>query len=417
MAKLLKIGRGKENDIIIADPSVSRRHIELFINDEGAVFITDLNSSNGTTVNGIVLTGSMILCSNDVVKLGSADPLPWTNYFDLGSEHAVEPIVDRLVVEEGIVASTNRNWIFAAIAAVVVVFLIVGGIYITNQDNNGWKKIAENTSSNNTTISDNTSTDNTTVPVNPDGDVKPTYKNRRITYDYSCMDSYMLTEASDWETELVNLSNAKVSLGEEIQVGEQLYNACKLEYIFLSGNQQNKIKNIKNKLVREIDSPRGFNYKIYLIEDNQVNAFTAGGYIFVTTGMMNFVHNDDELACVIGHEIAHNERKHINLQLKRQKVTSELFGELFAEAADALAFMVTTPFNQKKETESDFYGINYATRAGYNSCEAIKLWKRMSEQEGEFDQLDNMMRSHPYSIKRSSCCKNHINTNFDFICN
>ena len=81
MAKLIKIGRSKENDIVISETSVSRFHAELFQDDEGNILITDLNSTNGTTINGVRLVGSQILQSNDIVKLGNSAPLPWRTYF------------------------------------------------------------------------------------------------------------------------------------------------------------------------------------------------------------------------------------------------------------------------------------------------------------------------------------------------
>ena len=89
---------------------------------------------------------------------------------------------------------------------------------------------------------------------------------------------------------------------------------------------------------------------------------------------------------------------------------------LFGEVATGLSNMFTAPFNQKNETESDFYGIGYAYAAGYDPCVSIELWKRMSEDESEFNHLENMMRTHPFSIKRSECCRNHIESNYNKTC-
>jgi hypothetical protein len=78
--KLVKVGRARENDIVLQDTSVSRYHLELFRDDEGHVFLTDLDSGNGTFVNGRKISGSVLLEDNDIVKAGNS-VLPWKNYF------------------------------------------------------------------------------------------------------------------------------------------------------------------------------------------------------------------------------------------------------------------------------------------------------------------------------------------------
>ena len=93
-----------------------------------------------------------------------------------------------------------------------------------------------------------------------------------------------------------------------------------------------------------------------------------------------------------------------------------MFGDFFGGMATGLSSIITTPFNQRNETESDYYGIGYAHKAGYDICASIDLWERMSEDESDFNELENMMRSHPYSKKRSECCRNHIETNYNKTC-
>jgi pSer/pThr/pTyr-binding forkhead associated (FHA) protein len=88
--KQLKIGRSADCDIVIDDNSVSRYHAELFQDDEGNVFITDLNSSNGTFINGNKLVESDMLKQNDIVKIGTTI-LPWRNYL---KEEVIEQPVD-----------------------------------------------------------------------------------------------------------------------------------------------------------------------------------------------------------------------------------------------------------------------------------------------------------------------------------
>ena len=81
MVKIVKIGRGQNNDIFINDPAVSLNHCEISQDDNGEFHITDLNSTNGTYVNDtILLNPNTLLRSSDVVRIGNTT-LPWIDYF------------------------------------------------------------------------------------------------------------------------------------------------------------------------------------------------------------------------------------------------------------------------------------------------------------------------------------------------
>lgn len=418
--KLIKIGRSNQNDIVIDDTSVSRFHLELFQDDHGQVFITDLKSTNGTTINGRRLIDSEILKPNDIVKLGSAPPILWQNYFREASNRVKTDASAPLEL----LVSSEKNWATWTIAGSTITLLVILG-FIYKDSILGSSKAKDNQI---VSIDENGKPRNEDgeVILHPDSDQKkkpvvpkipiPQPNSQTITYDYGCMNQSLINGFGDLETEIVGGFGETVSLDEEKEVGKQLYDGCRDKYQFITDKRSRKLNAIKGKLESAIKNPRGFNYSIYLIRDNEINAFTAGGYIFVTTGMYNFVENDDELACVIGHEMAHNECKHINQHLTKQKVNHKVLGELFGSDADALIFFMTTPFNQKRETESDFHGIDYAVTAGYNSCKVINLWTRMASMETTGTKIDEMMRTHPYSSKRSTCCGKHIESNYDFKC-
>ena len=243
-------------------------------------------------------------------------------------------------------------------------------------------------------------------------------KDKKITYDFSCLDDDKdlgTTEVIDVlervDREVTNTLGGEVTVEDEERVGNQLLNDCRNEYQFIeSGIKIENLRAILKRLVDEIQEPKGFHYQIFLIESDELNAFTAGAKIFVTTKMYSFCKTNDELACVIGHEINHNELGHIKEQLQKEQLIT-------AEGA-ALAQLATISFGQKKETHCDMTGIDLAIAAGYNGCVNIELWKRMQKEfdEGEFNALDNLLRSHPYSEKRAKCSQQHILNNYGFDC-
>ena len=68
--KLIKIGTSNKNDIVIdGDNTVSRQHLQIFIDDESNVFVTDLNSMNGTFVNGEIIKEPVLLKPYDILKI------------------------------------------------------------------------------------------------------------------------------------------------------------------------------------------------------------------------------------------------------------------------------------------------------------------------------------------------------------
>jgi hypothetical protein len=90
--KLIKIGRDPLNDIVLMHRSISRFHVEVFVNEEGQVFITDLQSSNGTYINGQKISKSRILEPGDILRLGVEKPLRWQKW--LSQSKTVEGKVD-----------------------------------------------------------------------------------------------------------------------------------------------------------------------------------------------------------------------------------------------------------------------------------------------------------------------------------
>ena len=400
--KLIKVGRGADNDIVLNHDEISTHHVEFFMDESGLVFITDMNSNNGSYVNNIRMTSSAQLQPNDKVRLGTIE-IDWMDYFRIKPQSfSTKP--NRVSSKK----SESSGVPLYAYIIIAVVFLC-GGIYALNEfvltDQNTNESSSNSSSQSSSGGSSGTTSEDSELTIPKD-----------IEYNYDCLGTDLLNEASALESDLINMTGIEVTVEEEEEVGKEVYDQMKEEYDFTNGVYLNRCQTIMDRLVPHIKDAKGFNYKIYVMETEMINAFTVGGYIFVTTGIIDFSKNDSELACIIGHEIAHNERGHIEKQVKKNKFNQGLFGDVFGEVATGLGNMFTAPFNQKNETESDFYGIGYAYAAGYDPCVSIELWKRMSEDESEFNHLENMMRTHPFSIKRSECCRNHIESNYNKTC-
>ncbi|MDA9875445.1 FHA domain-containing protein [Flavobacteriaceae bacterium] len=412
----IKIGKAPTNDIVINDKTVSREHLVVFIDDDKNVFITDLGSTNGTYVNGVRIEESVKLETLDVLRVGNS-LVEWpqflisNNNLDKVYETLKDP--DPIFKEKPVLKSeaTNLKLIYKyslIFVIIIVVVIIIMSFADRNTNYNDEVVIAERT--------------NTEIPIKRKQQKK---QRTSVTYDFSCLSSngdigsndaiYNFGEITR-EVQSSFFDTIDISVDDEQDAGRQILEAYKKEYRFIeSGAEFQNLKSISRNLVSRLAKPRGFNYKIYFIDDPMLNAMTAGGYIFFFKGMYDFCNTNSEIAAIISHEIAHNELGHLTLDMKKQKAASEwgILGEIVLGIENA----TTQSFNQKQESEADLFGMDLVYPTSFRNCDAITLWKRMSQNENEFDILDNFFRSHPYSKNRSNCIRNHLTSNYNKNCN
>ena len=159
------------------------------------------------------------------------------------------------------------------------------------------------------------------------------------------------------------------------------------------------------------DAP-GWKWQINLITSNELNAFCMpGGKMMVYTGLINQLHlTNDEIAIVLGHEIAHALREHSREQVSQAmaartaiSISSALFG--FGEGGAGVAnagydALIATRFNRTDETEADRIGLELTARAGYDPHAGVNLWRKMmaATQGGRPPQF---LSSHPAEAGRA----------------
>jgi len=129
-------------------------------------------------------------------------------------------------------------------------------------------------------------------------------------------------------------------------------------------------------------------WEINLLGSHQINAFCMpGGKIAFYSGILTTLKlSDDEVAIVMGHEIAHALREHARERLAKNELTqlgTTLLGQFigggkYAGAFDAGGKMLTLKFSRDDETEADVVGLDLAARAGYDPRSGITLWQKMT---------------------------------------
>jgi predicted Zn-dependent protease len=132
-----------------------------------------------------------------------------------------------------------------------------------------------------------------------------------------------------------------------------------------------------------------FDYQFAVVRDGRVNAFAVpGGYVYVNSGLLASVKNEDELAAVLGHEVAHVHAHHV---VRQQEATqalnyAALLGMLLSvvqPAAGALASAassaVTLQYQRQFEQEADYLGARYLQAAGYDPRAMLDFFKQLSD--------------------------------------
>jgi predicted Zn-dependent protease len=172
------------------------------------------------------------------------------------------------------------------------------------------------------------------------------------------------------------------------------------------------VDEVGRRLVEEAHDRR-FDYRFYVVNEQTPNAFAIpGGHIFVTSGLIRFVDTEDELAGVIGHEIAHSVLRHIDKAMDRAKRLSLLtLAAIIAGAfltkdakgaatlstgAMAMAQSLMLKYTRENEAEADQKGIKYLTDAGYGSQAMVTFLKKIySWQRAIAPDIPTYLSTHP----------------------
>ncbi len=165
-----------------------------------------------------------------------------------------------------------------------------------------------------------------------------------------------------------------------------------------------RLKQVRDRLVSAIPNPPQF--QLLVSDDPSINAGATFGRVIVSTGMLNFVRSDDELAAIVGHEIAHLSHGHVSrgvlnsilLSLASQLIDSIYpgVGLLTAE----LGGLFLNHYNQNQEREADAVGLRYAFAAGYDPRAGAEVMRRMAREVPETAAAD-FFSSHPSSPQRA----------------
>ena len=203
--------------------------------------------------------------------------------------------------------------------------------------------------------------------------------------------------------------SAKVAYAEVMQ-GAQQKHALNVDPAMTA-----RVRNVAGRIIPQVGAFRPdalkWNWQVNVIQSDELNAWCMpGGKIAVYSGIINQLKlTDDELAAILGHEIAHALREHARERASEQATAGLLINVgaagmgLGNAGADMGKLAYQTTFGLKNsrthETEADRIGVELAARAGYDPRAAITLWQKMAARSGGKSQPE-FLSTHPSASTR-----------------
>ena len=206
------------------------------------------------------------------------------------------------------------------------------------------------------------------------------------------------------------LIDGSISIDEEKAIGLQAYQDILSKERPVDPNSQiaQQVRDIAKRLIAKVPEVEAqmaadsghkpnrawesFEWEVNVIQSDQANAFCLpGGKMAVYTGLIPIAQNDDALAVVMGHEIAHALLRHGAQRMSQQKLgqLGQMAGAVsgmdpqsqqMMQAAMGYGFLL--PYARKHETEADAVGLMLAAAACFDPQQSVPLWERMGEASG-----------------------------------
>lgn len=154
-------------------------------------------------------------------------------------------------------------------------------------------------------------------------------------------------------------------------------------------------------------------WEFVVFESDEVNAFALpGGKVAVYTGLLKLAQSDDELACVMGHEVAHVSSRHGAERTSQQLVAAgtTALSAAYLETRDmdptkrnlilaglgaGATYGVILPYSRLHETEADSVGLRFAANGGYDPRAAVTFWQRMAQASAGKSKPPELFSTHP----------------------
>lgn len=203
--------------------------------------------------------------------------------------------------------------------------------------------------------------------------------------------------------------------GEMAELGAQSFEEMKKNEKISTDEKTNAyVQCVTQEITKTLGKQPDFDqWEVVVFDSPQVNAFALpGGKIGVYTGLLQVANNQDQLAAVIGHEIAHVQANHSNERLSTSQIAGygtdiskmAIEGSEYQEIGMGalglgVQYGVMMPYGRAQESESDILGLQLMNKAGFDPTQSVDLWKNMAKASGGEEPME-FLSTHPSNTTR-----------------
>ncbi|HHD77972.1 MAG TPA: M48 family peptidase [Campylobacteraceae bacterium] len=201
---------------------------------------------------------------------------------------------------------------------------------------------------------------------------------------------------------------------QELQMGYQAAREILTKERVSRDPRLNAVVQRVGKRIAQAAAQPGYKWQFFVIDKDVPNAFCLpGGKVFVYSGLFRAVRNEDQLATVIGHEVAHAIARHgaermsmiqlgrMGKQIAAQAIGAGKYGKLIDQAYGiGETYGMVLPYSRKFEYEADEIGLYLMTKAGYDPRESLKFWQNMMRLARQNRKPPEFLSTHPSDTHR-----------------
>jgi len=216
------------------------------------------------------------------------------------------------------------------------------------------------------------------------------------------------------------------STPREIELGEEASRDIAKAVRFVEDEEElARLQAMLDEIAAATDRP-DIEYTPHIVASPLVNAFVVpGGWVYITTGLLDGAESDDEVAGVLAHEIAHNVNQHAIRAMRAApkglgllqlaSIAALILGKspeaaiLAGTAANTITAAVLNGNTVEMEKEADHDGIGYLTRTHYNPTGFLTFMERLAASSGKFIEEElGIYRTHPLSRDRVESARDRM---------
>ena len=219
---------------------------------------------------------------------------------------------------------------------------------------------------------------------------------RRASLLGMCLCGMWLGVLTGCETSALGRSQLKLLPESQMdQMGVAAFNEISQQTPVSSNSRKNTyVTCVASAVTRALTGPAAATrWEVKVFEDANANAFALpGGKIGVNTGLLDVARNQDQLATVLGHEVAHVLAGHSNERVSAALVkqagmsalevmadsTNPMHGQMLGLFGAGVEYGVLLPYGRAHESEADLMGLDLMARAGFDPTQSVALWQNMA---------------------------------------